>query len=91
MNSNQTWNPIFVDVGYCYGLVPGFPGKNVTVDTNQCLSSTLDQHLAQTAMRTCDASMAFLVGSELSVGTLKSIADSVTKDGPSRMPVTVVW
>ena len=37
-------------------------------------------------MRTCDKSMEFLVGSELSVGTLKSIADSVNEDGPSRMP-----
>jgi hypothetical protein len=86
MNSNQTWNLFFADVGYDYGLFPGFPGSEVTVDAKQCLSSTLDQHLAKNAMRTCDESMEFLVGPELSVGTLKAIANSVSKDGPSRMP-----
>jgi hypothetical protein len=82
VNSNQTWSPVFAEVGYDYGLIPGFPGD----DDKQCLSSTLDQHLAQNAMRTCDESMSLLVGSELSVGTLKAIVDSMNKDGPSRMP-----
>jgi hypothetical protein len=86
MNSNQTWNPVFADVGHDYGLVPGFPGDVVSFDAKQCLSSTLDQHIAQNAMRSCDESMSLLVGSELSVGTLKAIVDSVNKDGPSRMP-----
>ena len=49
-------------------------------------SSIKDSYLAKEAMRICDESMSFLVGSQLSVGTLKSIANSIQEDGPERMP-----
>ena len=37
-------------------------------------------------MQICDQSMSFLLGSQLSVGTLKTIVDSIEKDGSGRMP-----
>ena len=86
-NANQTWIPHFVEPGYSLGLHPGFPGAmDTTCDGIECLSSTHDRHLAKEAMRICDESMSFLVGSQLSVGTLKSIADSIALDGAERMP-----
>lgn len=69
-NSNQTWIPRFVEVGYDLGLHPGFPGTTDTCDGQECLSSAQDRDLAKEAMRICDESMSFLVGSQLSVGTL---------------------
>ena len=95
-NANQTWIPHFVDKGYSLGLHPGFPGgidDNDDCDLSSikdlrlgCLTSAKDRYLAKEAMRICDESMSFLVGSQLSVGTLKSIADSIQEDGPERMP-----
>eukprot|EP00956_Cyclotella_meneghiniana_P041795 scaffold240115_cov36-Cyclotella_meneghiniana.AAC.2 len=85
-NANQTWIPRFVDSGYELGLHPGFPGTATTCDGKQCVSSAQDRHLAKEAMRICDESMSFLLGSQISVGTLKSIADSIEDDGPERMP-----
>ena len=86
-NSNQTWTPRFVGVGYDLGIHPGFPGS---VDTScagsSCLSSVMDRDLAQRVMGICDESMSFLVGPQLSVGTLKAITDSVESGGPERMP-----
>lgn len=37
-------------------------------------------------MHICDESMNLLIGSKMSVGTLKSIADLVHKNGPDMMP-----
>lgn len=85
-NSNQTWSPIFADPGFVFGLHPGMPGDSVQVDGKQCLSSALDRDLAKASMRICDESMSMLLGSELSVGTLKSITDLVSEKGPDRMP-----
>ena len=51
-----------------------------------CPSSTMDPDLANKAMSICDESMSMLVGSQLSVGTLKEIADLVNEKGPNRMP-----
>ena len=86
-NNNQTWTPRFIDVGYDLGIHPGFPGvDDTTCAGSSCLSSVMDRDLAKKAMGICDESMSFLVGSQLSVGTLKSIADSVESGGPERMP-----
>eukprot|EP00956_Cyclotella_meneghiniana_P046051 scaffold396893_cov129-Cyclotella_meneghiniana.AAC.1 len=86
-NANQTWIPRFVEVGYDLGIHPGFPGTVDTCDDGEeCLSSVHDGDLAKEAMHICDESMSFLVGSQLSVGTLKSIADSLENDGLDRMP-----
>ena len=90
-NANQTWIPRFVDTGYSLGIHPGFPGGTTCLSSIKdlplgCLSSTEDRYLAKQAMRICDESMSFLVGSQLSVGTLRSIADSIQEDGPERMP-----
>jgi hypothetical protein len=71
--SNQTWSTVYTEVGYDLGLVPGFPGA-------------LDREVSKRAMQICDKSMSFLLGSQISVGTLKSIADSVDTHGPNRMP-----
>jgi hypothetical protein len=46
----------------------------------------LKPEIAKTAMNRCDESMALLVGSQTSLGTLKAIADLVTEEGPERMP-----
>jgi len=85
-NANQTWTPRFVDVGYDLGLHPGFPGTTDTCEGQECLSSTKDRDLAKEAMRICDESMSFLVGSQLSVGTLKAIADAIEEGGADHMP-----
>ena len=86
-NANQTWFPRFVEVGYDLGIHPGFPGTvNTCDDGEECLSSVHDGDLAKEAMRICDESMSFLVGSQLSVGTLKSMADSLENNGLDRMP-----
>ena len=85
-NDNQTWIPRFVDSGYDLGLHPGYPGTTTTCDGEACLSSIKDRYLAKEAMRICDESMSFLLGSQLSVGTLKTIVDSIEKDGSGRMP-----
>ena len=86
-NSNQTWTPEFVDVGYDLGIHPGFPGTLESCGgSSKCLSSSRDRDLAKKVMSICDESMSFLVGSKLSVGTLKAIADSVAKDGTNQMP-----
>ena len=86
-NNNQTWTPRFIDAGYDLGIHPGFPGvDDTTCAGSSCLSSVMDRDLAKKAMGICDESMSFLVGSQLSVGTLKSIADSVESGGPERMP-----
>ena len=84
-NSNQTWTPDFADPGYELALLPGFPGKNMYGDQS-CPSSTMDPDLANKAMSICDESMSMLVGSQLSVGTLKEIADLVNEKGANRMP-----
>ena len=85
-NANQTFIPHFVDSGYELGLLPGFPGVQDQCDVNECLSSTKDRYLAKEAMRVCDESMSFLIGSELSLGTLKAVVDSIEENGPGRMP-----
>ena len=85
-NANQTWIPHFFDSGYDLGIHPGFPGAKDTCDGKECLSSTHDPYLAKDAMRICDESMSFLVGTQLSVGTLKAIADSIEDDGAGAMP-----
>ena len=87
-NSNQTWTTIFDDPGYDLGLHPGFPGSEETINDKKCLSSAMDRDLAKQTMNICDESMSLLVGTELSLGTLKSIADLVNdpENGPSRMP-----
>jgi hypothetical protein len=46
----------------------------------------LKPEIAKTAMNRCDESMALLVGSQTSLGTLKAIADLVKAEGPERMP-----
>eukprot|EP00956_Cyclotella_meneghiniana_P018120 scaffold29932_cov35-Cyclotella_meneghiniana.AAC.1 len=76
-NSNQTWVPKYSDPGYELALLPGFPGETMSTSTGDqsCLSSTMDSDLANKAMSVCDESMSMLVGSQLSVGTLKEIAD----------------
>jgi len=85
-NANQMWNPHFIDAGYDLGLHPGFPGTIDTCDGKECPSSAKDRHLAKEAMRICDKSMSFLLGGQLSVGTLKEIVKSIEEDGPGRMP-----
>eukprot|EP00956_Cyclotella_meneghiniana_P028804 scaffold68082_cov91-Cyclotella_meneghiniana.AAC.2 len=85
-NANQTWIPHFVNSGYDLGLHPGFPGAKDTCNGEACLSSVKDRYLAKEAMRICDESMSFLLGSQISVGTLKTIVDSIVKDGSGRMP-----
>ncbi len=85
-NSTQTWSPIFVDPGYDLALHPGFPGVVETVGGDTCLTSAMDRDLAKTATSSCDKSMAFLAGSELSLGTLTAIADLVEEKGPEYMP-----
>jgi hypothetical protein len=47
---------------------------------------SISPEIAKTAMNRCDESMALLVGSQTSLGTLKAIADLVTSEGPGRMP-----
>ena len=85
-NANQTWIPRFVDSGYELGLHPGFPGTATTCDGEECLSSAQDRYLAKEAMRICDESMSFLLGSQLSVGTLKTLVESIETNGHDRMP-----
>jgi hypothetical protein len=59
---------------------------------NTCGRAILEYDLSippeidKTAMNRCDESMALLVGSQTSLGTLKAIADLVTSEGLERMP-----
>jgi hypothetical protein len=85
-NRNQTFRTIFIDPGFDVGLHPGFPGDIEAVRGEQCLSSAMDRGLAKSAMRICDESMSFLVGSQMSIGTLKGITDLVETKGVDRMP-----
>ena len=85
-NTNQTWTTEFVDVGYDLGIHPGFPGNVESCSGSKCLSSRNDKDLAIKVMGICDKSMAFLVGPQLSVGTLKTIVDSVEAGGADQMP-----
>ena len=57
-----------------------------TVGEDTCLASTKDRALAKSAMHNCDASMSLLLGSQISVGTLKATADLITEKGPEYMP-----
>jgi len=86
--SAEVWTPKFSEPGYDVAIAPGFPGTMMTVKEvdSQCLSSTQDLDLARSAMRQCDESMAFLVGSQASVGRVKAIADLIEEKGPGRMP-----
>ena len=85
-NSNQTWSTLYADPGFNLGLTPGFPGQLESIGSQQCLSSARDKYLAKYAMGICDESMMLLVGSQVSAGTLESIADLVETKGPDRMP-----
>jgi hypothetical protein len=85
-NRNQTFRTIFIDPGFDVGLHPGFPGDMEVVRGQQCLSSAMDRDLAKRAMHICDESMSFLVGSQMSIGTLKEITDLVETKGANRMP-----
>ena len=87
-NSNQTLTTKFVDVGYDVAIHPGFPGTLDNCGLDSCLSSTQDKDLAKKVMGICDKSMSFLVGSQLSVGTLKAIVDSLDAENgsPDHMP-----
>ena len=67
----EIWSPKFPEPGYDLALHPGFPGDMQSVGDSSCLSSTQDPDLAKTAIRQCDESMAFLVGSRASVGRVK--------------------
>ena len=81
--STQMWSPVFAGTGYSLALLPGFPGN---LDTNGgCLTSSYDRSLAKSAMRSCDESMNYLLGTQASVGRLKAIAALITNDS-SRMP-----
>ena len=51
-----------------------------------CLYSTQDRDLAKGSMHSCDESMSLLLGSQVSVGRLKAIANLIEEKGPSRMP-----
>jgi len=46
----------------------------------------MDSAVSSEAMQTCDASMAFLIGSSLSVGSLTNLAKAIETDGPEKMP-----
>lgn len=83
---NQTWSTLYADPGFNLGLTPGFPGQIETTGTQKCLSSARDKNLARYTMGICDESMMLLVGSQISVGTLKAIADLVETKGSDRMP-----
>ncbi len=78
----QEWEAHFVDAPYNYALLPGFPGGV----ENGCLSSASDRGLAKAAMHQCDKSMSLLVGRQMSLGTLRAIADLVEEKGPDYMP-----
>ena len=84
--NTQMWSPVFVDPGYNLALNPGFPGDMVTIGDNECLSSTQDRYLAKGSMHNCDESMSLLLGSQISVGRLKAIAEEIEVNGPNRMP-----
>jgi hypothetical protein len=60
--------------------------SSASIESTTCLPSINDPEIAKTAMNRCDESMALLVGSQTSLGTLKAIADLVTAEGPERMP-----
>ena len=85
-NSTQMWSPVFAEPGYDLALHPGFPGVMETVDGDTCLTSTKDRDLAKSAMRSCDESMSFLLGSQMSLGILKATADLINEKGPEYMP-----
>ena len=65
----------------------GFPGIYETSGAdNTCLSSRNNKQLARSAMYSCDESMSLLIGSETSVGRLRSVANLVNEKGAERMP-----
>ena len=55
------------------------------IDTG-CLTSQVDPEISSKAMQNCDSSMALLVGSSLSVGSLANIAKAIQDHGPEKMP-----
>jgi hypothetical protein len=61
-------------------------GKIATLTFANFKVNTCPPDIAKTAMNRCDESMALLVGSQTSLGTLKAIADLVKAEGPERMP-----
>ena len=83
----QMWSPVFAGTGYNLALLPGFRHNLVLPGFRDpgCLTSSYDRSLAKSAMRSCDESMSYLLGMQVSVGRLKAIADLVTNDS-SRMP-----
>ena len=83
----QMLSPVFAGTGYNLALLPGFRHNLVLPGFRDpgCLTSSYDRSLAKSAMRSCDESMSYLLGMQVSVGRLKAIADLVTNDS-SRMP-----
>ena len=64
---DKSFQPVFTpeEGRYNFDLLPGFPG---TIDGNSCLTSTQDKFVAWSAMHSCDKSMAFVAGKDMSVG-----------------------
>ena len=64
---DESFQPVFTpeEGRYNFALLPGFPG---TIDGNSCLTSTQDKFVARSAMHSCDKSMAFVAGKDMSVG-----------------------
>ena len=81
-NPTQQWEADYVGLNYDFALLPGFPGSK----DDGCLSSIINKQLAKSAMYSCDESMSLLIGSQTSVGTLRSVANLVNEKGPQRMP-----
>ena len=84
--SNQEWKADFVNPPYNYALTPGFSG---VIGSGSCLANRIDPDLAKAAMHYCDESMSLLVGSQMSLGNLRAIADLINDDvngGSDRMP-----
>ena len=55
------------------------------IDTG-CLTSQVDPEISSKAIQSCDASMSFLIGSSLSVGSLGNLVKAIETDGPDKMP-----
>lgn len=51
-----------------------------------CLTSQMDSAVSSKAMQNCDESMALLVGSSLSVGSLSNLAKAISEEGSAKMP-----
>ena len=85
--SGQKWRTEFFEElsNYDYALLPGFPGAVLNPVVNGCYGSAKDPQTASDAMHSCDESMALLVGSQSSVGTLRAIAKKVGTN-PEHMP-----